>query len=187
MYLQVRRQAHFSLRDVLQNLRGTSSLAPASEGITNIFERFLLLAGGSKTDAMEEPKGAQEVLYVLDALKECLPHMSLKYTNTMLKYFKTLLELRKPLVTRRVTDSLSVVCLYPTSEVSPEGLLDLLYSLANSVSSEETSSVDAMTFTARLLDSGIKKVYSLNRQVCVVKLPAMVNALRGVFPSPHLK
>lgn len=168
-----------SLRDVLQSLRGTSSLTPASEGITNVFERFLLLAGGSKADAVEEPKGAQEVLQVLDALKECLPYMSLKCTSTMLKYFKTLLELRKPVVTRCITDILSIVCLYPISEVSPEGLLDLLCFLAHSVSSEETS-VDAMTFTARLLDSGSKKVHSLNRQACVIKLPVIFNALRGL-------
>ncbi|OWM74363.1 hypothetical protein CDL15_Pgr013267 [Punica granatum] len=181
---KVRRQSHSSLRDVLQNLHRTSSVVPASEGITNTFERFLLLAGGSKSDATEEPKGAQEVLYVLDALKECLPYMSLKYTNAMLKYFKTLLELHKPLITRRITDSLSVLCLYPASEVSPEGLLDLLCSLAHSVSSGETS-VDALTFTARLLDSGMKKVYSLNRQVCVVKLPTMVNTLRDILGSEH--
>ncbi|KAK4756858.1 hypothetical protein SAY87_006985 [Trapa incisa] len=181
---KVRRQSHLSLHDVLQNLCGTLSLAPVSQGITAMFQKFLLLAGGSKADVPDVPGGAQEVLHVLDALKECLLHMLLACTNSVLKNFKTLLELRKPIVTRRVTDILSVICLYPTSQVSPEGLLDLLCFLAHSVSSEVTT-VDAMTFTARLLDSGSKKVHSLNRQACVIKLPVMVNSLRDIMGSEH--
>ncbi|KAK4785190.1 hypothetical protein SAY86_001879 [Trapa natans] len=181
---KVRRQSELSLRDVLQNLRGKSSLTPASQGITTMFQKFLLLAGGSKADAAEVSGGAHDVLHILDTLKECLPHMLLTCTNTVLKNFKTLLELRKPVVTRRVTDILSMVCLCPTSQVPPEGLLDLLCFLAHSVSSEETS-VDAMTFTARLLDSGCKKVHSLNRQACVIKLPVMVNAFRDIMGSEH--
>lgn len=181
---KIRRQSHLCLRDVLQSFHGMPAVVPASEGLTSMFERFLLLAGGSKGDATEGSRGAQEVLYVLDALKECLPFMSLKHTTNTLKYFKTLLELRQPLVTRRVTDGLSALCLYPTSEVSPEALLDLLCSLAHLVSTSETS-VDGMTFTARLLDAGMKKVYSLNRQICVVKLPLIFNALREILPSEH--
>ncbi|XP_030530465.1 RRP12-like protein isoform X3 [Rhodamnia argentea] len=181
---KIRRQSHLCLRDVLRSFHGTPAVVPASEGVTSMFERFLLLAGGSKGDATEGSRGAQEVLYVLDSLKECLPFMSLKYTSNTLKYFKTLLELRQPLVTRRITDGLSALCLYPTSEVSPEALLDLLCSLAHLVSASETS-VDGMTFTARLLDAGMRKVYSLNRQICVVKLPLIFNALREILPSEH--
>lgn len=156
-------------------------LAPASEGITNIFERFLLLAGGSNATAtVEGPKGAQEVLYVLDALKDSLPLMSIKFTTTILKYYKTLLELRQPLVTRRITDSLNLLCIDDTKEVSPEALLDLLCSLALAVSTNETSA-DGMTFTARLLDVGMRKIYSLNRQICVVKLPVVFKALIGLI------
>lgn len=167
----------------MQSFRGTPAAAPASEGLTSTFERFLLLAGGSKGDAAEGSRGAQEVLYVLDSLKECLPFMSLKYTSNTLKYYKTLLELRQPLVTRRITDGLSALCLCPTSEVPPEALLDLLCSLAHLVSASETS-VDGMTFTARLLDAGMRQVYSLNRQMCVVKLPLIFNALRGESSVP---
>ena len=144
----------------------------------NTFERFLLLAGGSNANSNEGPKGAQEVLHVLDALKECLPLMSAKYTTVALKYFKTLLELRQPLVTRRITDSLLVLCINPDAGVSAESLLNILCSLAHSASTSEMS-VDAMTFTARLLDVGMAKVYSLNREICVVKLPVVFNALRG--------
>ncbi|BFG39488.1 hypothetical protein CerSpe_257610 [Prunus speciosa] len=182
--LKVRRQSHLCLRDVLQSFQGTPLLAPASEGVTNLFERFLLLAGGSNADAGEGSKGAQEVLYVLDALKECLFLMSINYKTAILKYYKTLLELHQPLVTKRITDSLNILCLNPTTDVSPEVLLDLLCSLALSVSTNETSA-DGMTFTARLLGTGMAKVYSLNRQICVVKLPTVFNALRDVLASKH--
>lgn len=154
-------------------------LAPASEAISNLFERFLLLAGGSNANSSEAVKGAQEVLYVLDALKDSLPLMSMKYMTTILKYYKTLLELRQPLVTRRVTDSLNVVCTYPNIEVSAEALLDLLSFLAVSVSASETSPV-SLTFNARLLSSGMMKVQSLNRQLCVIKLPIVFSALKGL-------
>ncbi|PQQ15272.1 RRP12-like protein [Prunus yedoensis var. nudiflora] len=181
---KVRRQSHLCLRDVLQSFQGTPLLAPASEAVTNLFERFLLLAGGSNADAGEGPKGAQEVLYVLDALKECLFLMSINYKTAILKYYKTLLELHQPLVTKRITDSLNILCLNPTTDVSPEVLLDLLCSLALSVSTNKTSA-DGMTFTARLLGTGMAKVYSLNRQICVVKLPTVFNALRDVLASKH--
>lgn len=151
-------------------------LAPASEAMTKVFERFLLLAGGSETNANEKPKGAQEVLFMLDALKDCLPLMSMKYMSILLKYYKTLLELRQPVVTKRVTDSLNVICLHPNVEVSGEALLDLLCLLAVSMND---ISVDGMTFSARLLNVGMIKVYGLNRQICVVKLPLVFNALKG--------
>lgn len=181
---KVRRQSHLCVREILLSLQGTLVLAPASEAITNMFEKFLLLAGGSNSSADEKPKGAQEVLYVLDALKECLPLMSTKYTAVILKYFKTLLELRQPLVTRRVTDALNVICLHPTVEVSAEALLDLLCSLALSVSTNETSA-DAMTFTARLLNVGMIKIYSINREICSTKLPIVFNALKDILASEH--
>ncbi|XP_028120905.1 RRP12-like protein [Camellia sinensis] len=181
---KVRRQSHMCLRDVLLSFQRTSVLAPASEAITNVFERFLLLAGGSNASSSERPKGAQEVLYILDALKDCLPLLSLKFSTSILKYFKSLLELRQPLVTRRITNSLNALCLHPTVELSPEVLLDLLCSLGLSISANEMS-VDDMTFTARLLDIGMKKIYSLNRQICIVKLPPIFNALRDILASEH--
>eukprot|EP00257_Ricinus_communis_P015111 XP_015572954.1 RRP12-like protein [Ricinus communis] len=183
---KVRMQANACTRDVLHSFQGTSLLAPASEGITNTFERFLLLAGGSNSaNENEGPRGgAQEVLHILDTLKECLPLMSIKCKTTILKYYKTLLELRQPVVTRRITDSLNVICLHPTSDVSAEVLLELLCSLAMLVSSNETS-VDSMTFTARLLDVGMRKVYNLNRKICVVKLPLVFSTLKDILASEH--
>ncbi|KAL1833964.1 hypothetical protein DCAR_0104099 [Daucus carota subsp. sativus] len=181
---KVRRQSHVCLRDVLQSFQGTAILAPASEAIANIFERFLLLAGGSNASSSEGPTGAQEVLYILEALKDCLPLLSLKSSTNILKYYKSLLELHQPLVTRRITDSLNVLCRHQKGEVSAEVLLDLLVSLAVLISTNETSA-DSMTVTARLLDAGMKKVFLINRQICVVKLPVVFSALADVMASEH--
>lgn len=167
------------LRDVLLNFQKSSLLASASEGVKNLLERFLLLVGGANANAGEGTKEAQQILYILDALKECLPFLSLQFKTSILKYFKNpLLDLHQPLVTRRITDSLTFLCGYPMSEVPPEPLLELLTSLAHSISSNETSG-DGMTFIARLLDAGMIKVYSLNRQRCVVRLPIVFKALKG--------
>ncbi|XP_054821263.1 uncharacterized protein LOC129320102 isoform X2 [Prosopis cineraria] len=182
--LKVRRQSHSCLRDVLLSFQKSPLLVSASEGITSILERFLLLAGGENACSGEGPKGAQQVLYILDSLKECLPLISLNCKTSILKYFKTLLDLHQPLVTRRITDGLSFLCLYPASEVSPEALLELLNSLALSISTNEMSG-DVMTFTSRLLDVGMNKVFTLNRQICVIKLPIVFNALKDILSSEH--
>ncbi|XP_057968384.1 uncharacterized protein LOC131157934 [Malania oleifera] len=181
---KVRRQSHLCIRDVLQSFQGTSMLTPASEGVTNILQRSLLLAGGSNASASDGPQSAQEILYILDALKESLPYMSMKFMTIILKYFKTLLEFHQPFLTRRITDSLNILCLHETVEVPPELLVDLLCSLALSAPAKETSA-DGMTFTARLLDVGMRKVYSLSRQICVVKLPVVFNALRDILAFEH--
>ncbi|CAN4123948.1 unnamed protein product [Withania somnifera] len=185
---KVRKTSHNCLCDVLQNFQSSSVLAPlltpASEVMTNLFERSLLLAGGTTVNTSERPRGAKEVLHVLDALKLCLPFMTLKYLNSTLKYFKSLLELRQPLVNRRITDGLNALCIHPKAEVSPEVLLDLLCSFASTVSANETSA-DTMAFTARLLGVGMKRVYSINRQLCVVKLPVVFNSLSDVLSSEH--
>ncbi|KAE8687580.1 hypothetical protein F3Y22_tig00111013pilonHSYRG00174 [Hibiscus syriacus] len=123
-------------------------------------------------------------LYVLDALKESLPLMSAKHMTTILKYYKTSLELRQPLVNRRVTDSLNSVYTYPNVEVSAEALLDSLSFLALSVSANETSPV-SLTFNSRLLSSVMMKVNSLNRQLCVIKLPIVFSALKDILGSEH--
>ncbi|KAH7851415.1 hypothetical protein Vadar_011301 [Vaccinium darrowii] len=179
-HAKVRRQAHICLRDVLYSFQGTVVLAPASEAITNILKRLVLLAGGSGASASEGPKGAQEILYVLDALKDCLPLLSSKFSTSILTYFKSLSELQQPVVSRRITNSLNALCLHPNSEVSPEVLLDLLCALGLSISANEMSA-DDMTLTARLLDVGMSKIYALNRKICVFKLPLVFSALGDVL------
>ncbi|KAM7276742.1 hypothetical protein ACFE04_018608 [Oxalis oulophora] len=184
--VKVRKQSHLGLRDVLLSFRGMpSALASASDGILKTYERLLLLAGGSNPNVSDGGvKGAQEVLYVLDALKDCLPLMSTKHVNCILKYYKTLLELRQPLVTRRIVDSLNVLCVHPTLEFSAEALLDLLSAISVSVASSE-SSADSLTFAARLLNIGMTKIYSLDRQKCVVKIPVVFNALKDILTSEY--
>ena len=177
----MRRQSHTCIRDILQSFQGTPLLVPASEGFTNMFEKSLLLAGASKGATAE--KGAQEILHVLEALKDFLPYISMKYKTVILKYYKTLLGVRKPLVTRRITDRLNILCLDPSVEVKSEELVDLLSSLAVLVPMEETSA-DGMTFTARLLDVGMRKVYNLNRQIAIDKLLLVLKALQGCFSPP---
>ncbi|XP_020975931.1 RRP12-like protein isoform X2 [Arachis ipaensis] len=183
---KVRRQSHLCLRDVLLNFQNSSLLASASEGVRKLLQRSILLAGGADANASEGTVGAQQVLYILDALKESLPFLSLNDKTTILQHYKKLLDLHQPLVTRRITDGLSFLCLYPTSEVPPDPLLELLCSLAHSISSNETSG-DGMTFTstARLLATGMNKIYLRNRDICVVKLPLVFNALKDILASEH--
>ncbi|KAL2487565.1 ARM repeat superfamily protein [Forsythia ovata] len=110
--------------------------------------------------------------------------MSAKSSSNILKSFKSLLEMSKPLVTRRIIDGLNGLYLHPFGQVSIEILLDLLCSLITPVSTND-SSVDSMTFTTRLLDSGMKIVYSLNRQIYGVKLPGVFSALKDILISEH--
>ncbi|XP_010917404.1 uncharacterized protein [Elaeis guineensis] len=185
---KVRKQSHVCLRVVLQSFQGLSVLVSASEGIMAIFERFLLLAGGSNPMSSaaerEGPRGAMEVLYILNALKDCIPLMSMKSTNVILKYCKPLLDLRQSVVTRSILEILQSLCSSPTSEVAPEVVLDLLCSLALSITDKEKSA-DGMASTARLLNVGIKKVYQLNRHICIVKLPITFNALGEILASEY--
>lgn len=185
---KVMKQSHICLRNVLKYFQLVPALSPllasASEAITNVFVRFLLLAGGSNENISAASETARDVLRILDALKICLPYMSSKSITNVLERFKSLLTLRQRVVTRPITDGLNALCLHSGAEISAEILLDLLCSLATSGSLNE-SSADSMMFTARLLDTGMKRVYSLNRQICVVKLPLVFNALKDVLASEH--
>ncbi|WZZ36673.1 hypothetical protein YC2023_020074 [Brassica napus] len=73
---------------------------------------------------------------------------------------------------RPVIDSLNALCLNPSSEVPVEALVEVLYHAAVLFWAPETSA-DAMTSTARLLKVGMMRAFSLNRDVCVVKLPSV--------------
>lgn len=180
--MQVRKQSHTCLKDMLQSFQRLNILVPASEEITSTFERFLLLAGGSNSQDQtegERSKGAMEVLYMLGALKECLPLMAPKSTNIILKYCKTLLGLHQPVVTRGVLEILQAICVRETNGIDPVVLLDLLCSIGLSVLVEEKSG-DELAAVARLLCLGMKKVYNLNKEMAVMKLPLVFNSLRGM-------
>ncbi|WOL06526.1 hypothetical protein Cni_G15260 [Canna indica] len=183
---KVRKECYSCLSDVLRSFQNLPVLVSASEAITSKFERVLLLAGGSSADstASEGPKGAMQVLYVLNALKDCLPLMEMKFTNKILEYCKKLLELRQSIVTRCIMEVLYAHCSSPTAKSAPGILQDLLCSLAISVPDKEKSA-DQMASTARLLHFGTRKVYDLNRQICIVKLPIIFNALGDILASEH--
>ncbi|RZS25777.1 hypothetical protein BHM03_00059025, partial [Ensete ventricosum] len=151
-------------------------------------KRFLLLAGGSSADSSpsECSRGAMQVLYIFNAMKDCLPLMAVKHMNTILKYFKRLLDLRQLIVTRCIMEVLHTLCSSPTVEVAPELLQNLFCSLALSVSDNEKSP-DQMASTARLLYVGTRKIYDLNKQIYILAseheeaMFAAIEALKGLI------
>ncbi|EAY87765.1 hypothetical protein OsI_09183 [Oryza sativa Indica Group] len=183
---KVRKQSHSCLRDILLSFQRQAVLVPASEGITRCFERFLLLAGGSNavnTDVAEGgPKGAKEVLYILNALKCCLPLMSSKPSNTIIKYFKALLDLHQPILTRSILEILHAVGDSLTVQLKSDVLLDIVCSLGLSVSVERKSG-DEMASIARLLNVATRKIYNQNKNICVVKLPLVFTSLGDILAS----
>uniref|UniRef100_A0A453PTG7 Uncharacterized protein n=1 Tax=Aegilops tauschii subsp. strangulata TaxID=200361 RepID=A0A453PTG7_AEGTS len=183
---KVRNQSHSGLRDILLSFQRKAILVPASDGIARCFERLLLLAGGSNDantgSAAEGPKGAKEVIHMLDALKCCLPLMASKPSNTILKYFTALLGLRQPIVTKSILENLHAVGDSPTVQLKPDMLLDLICSLGVSVSTERKSG-DELASIARLLNIGTRKVYSQNKHIFVVKLPLVFTSLGDILAS----
>ncbi|KAI3950422.1 hypothetical protein MKW92_010667 [Papaver armeniacum] len=148
---KVRKQCHTCLHDILQSLKGTGMLAPACQNIMRIFERNLSFS--------------QAFLHIIHCLKNCLPLMAEKSITRVLNHYKSLLELDQPVVSRLITDSLNALF-----------LVDLLGSLENAVHKGNLTA-DRMTFAACLLDVGMRKVYSLDRQECVVKLLMALKSL----------
>ncbi|GKB03787.1 hypothetical protein Tco_0831930 [Tanacetum coccineum] len=142
----------------------------------------ILFAGGSNVANNNKQVSfkALEVLYVLDSLKGILPLTFIKFSTKILYYFKSLLALHQSVVSRRISDSLYSLYLQQTVQVSPEALVDLLSSLAIFVSSNEMSGYE-LTFTSRLLDVRMKKVFSLKYESCIANFPLIFSALKGLF------
>jgi ribosomal RNA-processing protein 12 len=139
----------------------------------------MLLAGGSSNGSEAEgPKGANEIICILDALKGCLHLMTSKPSNDILKYFKVLLNVHQPILTRSILEILHAVGDSPTLQLKPDVLLDLICSLGLSVSTERKSG-DELASIARLLNVGTRKVYSQNKNIFVVKLPLIFTSLGG--------
>ncbi|WVZ13783.1 hypothetical protein V8G54_011349, partial [Vigna mungo] len=83
--------------------------------------------GGAKASTGEGTKEAQQILYILDVLKECLPFLSQKSKTSILNYFKYRLDLHQPLVTRCITDGLNFLSLSIARRVyfnTPNGPLE---------------------------------------------------------------
>ncbi|KAF8110205.1 hypothetical protein N665_0086s0044 [Sinapis alba] len=181
---KVRKLANSCLRDVLQKSRGTKACQSVSGNIAELFQKYLDLAHKSEAPSAEGARGAQQVLYLLSTLKECLALMSKKHIATVIEGFKMLMITRDAFITRPVIDSVNALCLSPTSEVPVEALAEVLYHAAGLFSAPETSA-DAMTSTARLLKVGMMRAFSLNRDICVVKLPSVFNGLKDIIASEH--
>ncbi|KAF8100994.1 hypothetical protein N665_0212s0035 [Sinapis alba] len=181
---KVRKLASSCLRDVLVKSSGTKAWQSLSGTIAELFQKYLDLAHKSEVRSAEGAKGAQQVLYILSALKECLALMSKKHIATVIDGFKILLITRDAFIARPVIDSLNALCLNPTSEVPVEALVEVLYHAAVLFSAPETSA-DAMTSTARLLKVGMMRAFSLSRDICVVKLPSVFNGLKDIIASEH--
>ncbi|KAJ0240084.1 ARM repeat superfamily protein [Hirschfeldia incana] len=181
---KVRKLANSCLRDILEKSRGTKACQSVSGNIAELFQKYLNLAHKSEAPSAEGARGAQQVLYLLSTLKECLASMSKKHIATVIEGFKMLMITRDAFITRPVIDSLNALCLYSTSEVPVEALVEVLYQAAVLVSAHETSA-DAITSTSRLLKVGIIRAFSLNRDVCVAKLPSVFNGLKDIIASEH--
>ncbi|KAH6770499.1 hypothetical protein C2S52_015302 [Perilla frutescens var. hirtella] len=140
---------NIGIHGVVAGLKSASRLliVRGKVGWADVEELYGLLISFMTDDRIEG------VIYVLDALKFCLPCMPSKSSTSILMHFKSLLALRRPLVTRRITDGLNALCLHSSGGVSAEVLLDMLCSVATSAS-ECQSSADGMEITAHILTSG---------------------------------
>ncbi|XP_010509765.1 PREDICTED: RRP12-like protein isoform X2 [Camelina sativa] len=181
---KVRKLANSGLRDVLLKSHGTQAWQSVSGAIAAMFQGRLDLAHHSEVGSSEGARGAKQVLYILTTLKECLALMSQQHIATLIEGFQVLMILRDPYITRPVIDSLNALCLNPTADVPVEALVEVLSLAAGLFSGHETSA-DTMTFTARLLKVGITRTFSINRDLCVVKLPSVFNGLKDILASEH--
>ncbi|CAN8285157.1 unnamed protein product [Cochlearia groenlandica] len=181
---KVRKLANSCLRDVLQKSHATKAWYTVSGAVADLFQKYLDLTTKSDAGSSERANGAQQVVYILSTLKECLALMSKKHIATLIEGLKVLMSLRVPFIIMPVIDSLNAVCLNPASDVPVEALVQVL-SLAATLFSGHETSADAMTCTARLLKVGMTRAFTLNRDVCVAKLPSVFNGLKEIIASEH--
>ncbi|KAL6182476.1 hypothetical protein ACLB2K_043895 [Fragaria x ananassa] len=129
----------------------------------------------------------RESCFCLDVMKRFVVLMPTKFKLTMLNYFKTILELalhRTP-VTVRIEWILERFCLHPSAAkgVPPHLLLDLLCLISVSVTKRAVFDREGAT-TASILKNGVSTVYSSNREICVIKLPLVFDALKVLMRIP---
>ncbi|KAM5547225.1 hypothetical protein ABKV19_001632 [Rosa sericea] len=174
--IEVREQAGLCVHDTLQSFRGTPLFGPASKTITDLLmKKYLPPRAESNTDGVNSIDQLKAI-HTLNLVVLCLGAMSTEDRTAVLVYFKDLLELHHTYVTRLITDVLYRFCLNPPSpDVDLELLLHLICSICLSVSQHKTNYI--MKTIAGLLNFGVPKVYSLNKQICKIKLPIMFDAL----------
>lgn len=200
--LHLRKPSARVIGEVLRSFRGSPHLlSPASEAVTNLFERWWLpvLGGGSNASfnghtnaaaASALIKGGDlEYWYVLDVMTICVVLLPTNFKLAVLNYFRAIfdlileLEAHRPPITRRLESCLERVCLHPSQDVPPQLLLDLLCLVSLSVSRKLPHAHEGAT-TSRFLNSGVVNVYSSNREICVSQLPLVFDALKVLMGKP---
>ncbi|PRQ47012.1 hypothetical protein RchiOBHm_Chr2g0095131 [Rosa chinensis] len=184
--IEVREQAGLCVHDTLQSFRGTPLFGPASKTITDLLmKKYLPPRVESNTDGVNRINQLK-AMYTLNLVMLCLGAMSTEDRTAVLVYFKDLLELHHTYVTRLITDALYRLCLHPSSpDVDLELLLDLICSICLSVSQHKMNFI--MKTIAGLLNFGVPKVYSLNKEICKIKLPIMFDALIVLLEQSDLR
>nr|XP_011460757.1 PREDICTED: uncharacterized protein LOC101314224 [Fragaria vesca subsp. vesca] len=168
---EVRKQARLIVYDTLQSFVATPLLlGPAIKTIMDLFMNYYPIRPTS--DGVISLKAED----TLDLVIVCLGVMSTEDRTAVLVYLKELLELNHTDLTGIITDALHRLFLNPSlPDVPVELLLELICSICLSVSQHKTKYI--MKKVAGLLNSGVPKIYSLNKQICKTKLPVVFNAL----------
>lgn len=96
----------------------------------------------------------------------------------VLNCYEAMWKLHSPIINVRVANSVIALCNHPTLMVFNKEMLGFLCSLTSSELMNTSYTISMAT--TRLLDIGIRKVYLVNREICVIKLPVVFRALAGL-------
>lgn len=183
---QVRKRAQLCMTGILSAFQGSPALSPASEAIVSSFEQSLKsvigpTASGKITEKSVPGKtGAVEVLHMLGGMTGMLPLMSSKTVGRVLPVLGNLVELKQPLLTRRILDTLQALCMSPSAEIPSDVLGDVLGDLASFFSNTKKKDVDEVPVATRVIQHGFERLYQLDPASCARKLPAVFNSLTGL-------
>jgi ribosomal RNA-processing protein 12 len=187
---KVRKRAQGCIVEVLTNLHGTHALTTASDSVVSLFERSLatvsksLSGGKSEMAQSSNTTGAVEVLHMLGALKQLLPHLSAKAIGRILPHLGMLHELQQPLLTRTVLDTLQALCMSPSADIPAASLGEILGRLGSLLSSgERRNSVDEVTVISHVIQHGFDRLHGADHHLCVTKLPTVFHSLAGLLAS----
>ncbi len=126
--------------------------------------------------------GAVEVLHMIGALKQLLPHLSAKAIGRILPHLGMLHELQQPLLTRTVLDTLQALCMSPSADIPAASLGEILGRLGSLLSSgERRNSVDEVTVISHVIQHGFDRLHGADHHLCVTKLPAVFHSLAGML------
>lgn len=171
---------------ILSAFQGSPALSPASEAIVSSFDQSLKSVIGPVSGKTAEKigpgkPGAVEVLYMLGGMTGMLPLMSGKTIGRVLPVLANLVEMKQPLLTRRILDTLHALCMSPSAEIPSEVFGDVLGNLASFFSNTKKKDVDEIPVATRVIQHGFERLYELDSASCARKLPAVFNALTGLY------